>query len=114
MAATNPARYVLALALALSLSGLANAQGSTATAYLYDALNSLCSQIQDLIPVAAMLLIVSAAVIYSIGQMFGAETRARATVWATSCLTGAIIGVLIASIAPSVLSMLAGTTVACS
>jgi hypothetical protein len=104
--ATNPAiRYLLSMAMVLAFITAASA--SNATQYLYQALSELCKQIQQLIPVAAMLLVVCAAVIYALGQMFGAETRARATVWATSCLTGAVIGVLIASIAPSVLGILA-------
>ena len=60
-----------------------------------------------------MLMILLAAVIYATGQMMGAETRARANVWATSCLTGALIGIIIASVAPIVLETMAGTTVNC-
>jgi len=40
----------------------------------------------------------------------GAETRARANVWATSALTGALIGILISVIAPSILQIIAGPT----
>ncbi|VVB66639.1 Uncharacterised protein [Candidatus Gugararchaeum adminiculabundum] len=36
----------------------------------------------------------------------GAETRARANVWSTAMLTGALIGILIALIGPAVLNML--------
>ncbi|MCX8196930.1 MAG: hypothetical protein N3G80_01290, partial [Candidatus Micrarchaeota archaeon] len=58
-----------------------------------------------------MLMIVFAAVVYAGGQMMGAETRARANVWATAALVGAIIGVLILAVAPPVLSyMYKGTT----
>lgn len=80
---------------------------STSTEYLEKALRGLCADIQGLVPVTAMLLVVSAGVIYSAGQMFGAETRARANVWATSCLTGAVIGVIIATVAPCVLATIA-------
>jgi len=72
------------------------------------ALNSLCSGIKGLLPVAAMLMIVLAGVIYAAGQIMGAETRARANVWATACLTGALIAVLIAVIAPAVLQTIYG------
>ena len=68
------------------------------------AINSLCTGIKGLLPVAAMLMIVLAGVIYAAGQIMGAETRARANVWATACLTGALIAVLIAVIAPAVLN----------
>lgn len=78
------------------------------TSQLYDALSALCSGLNTLVPVAAMLMILLAAVIYATGQMMGAETRARANVWATSCITGALIGILISVIAPAVLSAIAG------
>ena len=56
-----------------------------------------------MLPVVAMLMIIFAGVIYASGQIMGAETRARANVWATACLTGALIAILIVVIAPSVL-----------
>ena len=88
--------------------------GGSGAQALEDALNDLCCDLQSLVPVTAMLLVITAGVVYSIGQMFGAETRARANVWATSCLTGAVIGILIAQVAPHVLSIIAGATIACS
>lgn len=89
---------------------------STGTEYLEGALNKLCCDLQNLIPVSAMLLVIAAGVIYSAGQMFGAETRARANVWATSCLTGAIIGIIISQVAPCVLGQIAGlgTCISCN
>jgi len=75
-----------------------------------NALSQLCGGIKGLLPVAAMLMIVLAGVIYAAGQIMGAETRARANVWATACLTGALIAVLIAAIAPSVLNMIYNPT----
>ncbi len=83
------------------------------TSKLKEALQSLCSSVHTLIPVAAMLMVLLAAVIYATGQMMGAETRARANVWATSCLTGALIGILISTIAPAVLQIIAGTAIQC-
>jgi len=68
------------------------------------AIKSLCCGLTSLLPVAAMLMIVIAGVIYAAGQVMGAETRARANVWATAALTGALIGILIYAIAPSVLN----------
>jgi len=67
------------------------------------AITDLCKGVKGLLPVAAMLMIVLAGVIYAAGQIMGAETRARANVWATACLTGALIAVLIAVIAPEVM-----------
>ncbi|MFA6214342.1 MAG: hypothetical protein WC717_03625 [Candidatus Micrarchaeia archaeon] len=80
------------------------------TSQLKAALSALCIGLRDMVPVAAMLMILLASVIYATGQMMGAETRARANVWATSALTGAIIGILISVIAPSVLQIIAGPT----
>jgi len=75
-----------------------------------DAAKTLCCGLKQLLPVAAMLMIVLAGVIYAAGQMMGAETRARANVWATAALTGALIAVLIYAIAPSVLNTMYGGT----
>ena len=72
------------------------------------ALTDLCAGLKSMLPVAAMLMIILAGVIYAAGQMMGAETRARANVWATACLTGALIAILIAVVAPAVLNMIYG------
>jgi hypothetical protein len=56
----------------------------------------------SLLPVVAMLMVLVGSVVYAAGQMMGAETRARANVWAMSCLTGALVAMLIATVAPSV------------
>lgn len=101
-------RAILVFSFTLFALSIIHAQSLGATDYLTQSLSDLCGQIQNLIPVTAMLLVITAGVVYSAGQFFGAETRARANVWATSCLTGAIIGILIAVIAPGVLSQLAG------
>jgi hypothetical protein len=68
------------------------------------AMTDLCKGLTQMLPVAAMLMIVLAGVIYAAGQMMGAETRARANVWATAALTGALMAILISVVAPSVLS----------
>jgi nitrogen fixation/metabolism regulation signal transduction histidine kinase len=72
------------------------------------AMADLCNGLKSMLPVAAMLMIILAGVIYASGQMMGAETRARANVWATAALTGALIAILIAVIAPPVLAMISG------
>ena len=73
---------------------------------LTNAIADLCVALKSMLPVAGMLMIILAGVIYAAGQMMGAETRARANVWATACLTGALIAILIAVVAPSVLNMI--------
>ena len=103
-------KFGKAIFLAFTLSLLAGFAFATPTSQLKNALSSLCSGLSTMVPVAAMLMVLLASVIYATGQMMGAETRARANVWATSALTGAIIGILISVIAPSVLQIIAGGT----
>ncbi len=71
---------------------------------------SLYTLVSTVLTAVIFLLIVAAAVVYAGGQLLGAETRARATVWATSMFMGALIGVLIYVIVPYILGvMVAGT-----
>ena len=78
---------------------------------LSTAISDLCAELQALLPVVAMLMVIVAGVIYASGQIMGAETRARANVWATAALTGALIALLIWAIAPGVLSALYGADI---
>ncbi|MCX8175003.1 MAG: hypothetical protein N3E51_02250 [Candidatus Micrarchaeota archaeon] len=71
-----------------------------------EAVFALCNALKSLLPVVAMLMIVFGAVVYAAGQIMGAETRARANVWATAAVTGALVAMLIATVAPAVLSMM--------
>ncbi len=104
----------LLILCSLMLSPALFAQTGNAVAYLESALQDICLQIQNLIPTASMLLVVLGSVLYGGAQLFGnAEIRAKGSVWATSCITGAILGLIIATVAPDILSQLAGTTVAC-
>ena len=105
--------FVYRLLVFALLIGSAFAAPTGPTDSLQQALKDLCGSVESLIPIAAMLMILLAAVIYATGQMMGAETRARANVWAISCLTGALIGILIATIAPKVLEIIAGQPVVC-
>lgn len=68
----------------------------------------MCAQLMSILPVIAMLMVISAGVVYAAGQLLGAETRARANTWATAMLLGAIIGILIFVVAPAVLDILYG------
>ncbi len=79
------------------------------TSILYsvqNAISQLCVSLKSMLPVVAMMMLVLAGVIYAAGQILGAETRARANVWATACLTGALIAILIVVIAQPVLQMI--------
>ena len=106
----NIRKFIYAFLLTIFLSGFSFSQPipNNPTSQLEGALSELCSGLNTLVPVAAMLMILLSSVIYAAGQMMGAETRARANVWATSCLTGALIGILISVIAPAVLQTING------
>lgn len=68
----------------------------------------LYTLVNTVLTAVIFLLIVAAAIVYAGGQLLGAETRARATVWATSMFMGALIGVLIYVIVPFVLNLMMG------
>ena len=95
-------KFILALAIAVGIATAATSVHPLDSVKL--AVNNMCLDAKSLLPVVAMLMIVFAGVIYAAGQIMGAETRARANVWATAALTGALIGILIYAIAPSVLT----------
>ncbi|MFA5106653.1 MAG: hypothetical protein WC506_06895 [Candidatus Micrarchaeia archaeon] len=90
------------------------AQYSGSSGGLGNALGRLCSDLMGILPIVAMLGIVAGGLIYGAGQLMGAETRARANVWATALLTGSVISILIVAVAPSVISTLYGSAVTCS
>src|SRR3989338_5576367 len=73
---------------------------------LRNAFGAICDTAKGLLALVAIVLIVLAAIVYGLGQVLGAETRARATVWATAMFTGAIIGGLIWIIMPWIISIL--------
>lgn len=98
-------------ALALLLTA---AHAQSGLSGLHDALSSLCASLTSLLPIVAMLMVIMGAVIYAAGQMMGAETRARANVWATSMVAGALMAILIVVIAPAVLGAVYGGDVDCS
>ncbi|MFN3909855.1 MAG: hypothetical protein ACK4J0_01310 [Candidatus Anstonellaceae archaeon] len=83
------------------------------TTELTNQLSSLCKSLQDIIPTMAILLVIAGAVIYAAGQLGSAETRAKATAWASSCIAGAFIGILIAQLLPPFLGAIIGQDITC-
>jgi hypothetical protein len=77
-------------------------------------ISTMCTEISDILPVVCMLMIIGAGVVYAAGQIMGAETRARATQWATAMLIGAVMGILIITVAPSVLSIMMQCQISCN
>ena len=62
--------------------------------------------VNDVLPVIAFVLMVLAGAVYAAGQFFGAEMRAKAVGWAMNMITGAIIGLILNAVLPSILSYL--------
>ncbi|MEM2138280.1 MAG: hypothetical protein QW568_04285 [Candidatus Anstonellaceae archaeon] len=77
------------------------------------AISQFCGGMTSLLPVAAMLMVLIGAVVYAAGQVMGAETRARANVWATAALTGALVAMLITAVAGPAVGMVYGGSVSC-
>ncbi|MBI5229234.1 hypothetical protein HY991_03925 [Candidatus Micrarchaeota archaeon] len=70
------------------------------------AMGSMCDIVKNALAVGMLLLVVLAAIVYAVGQDMGAETRARASVWATAMFTGALIAALIYILLPNILGFL--------
>ena len=101
-------KYLLLTVLVLNLVSMGFA--TDASTNIKSAMKQLCETVQAFLGIAAMMLIVLAGVIYAAGQVLGAETRARASVWATAMLTGAVIGILIYLLVPPILKTLVSGT----
>jgi uncharacterized membrane protein YgcG len=80
---------------------------ASTSANLTSVLSCACGTAYNLLPPISMLLVLAAALTFAAGQIFGAETRARATGWATAMITGAIVGFFLAAILPSLVMTLA-------
>jgi len=92
-----------AILFAFAFLVLAAVASATMLTTIENAVSQLCVSLKSMLPVVAMMMLVLAGVIYAAGQILGAETRARANVWATACLTGALIAILIVVVAQPVL-----------
>ena len=66
----------------------------------------ICNFLMDLIPTVAFLLVATASLAYLIGSMLPSNERARAQVWAMSCLMGAFIGTVMYLVIPTILGAL--------
>ncbi len=99
-------KYLIVAVFAVNL--LAVSFAGTAATGISSALRGLCDASRVFLGGSIMIMILLAGATYAIGQILGAETRARATVWATAMLTGAIIGALIYMLTPIVINALLG------
>lgn len=98
--------YTVGRLLVLTVIMLNLVSVSFASASICSALRELCLASQTFLGGAIMIMILLAGATYALGQVLGAETRARASVWATAMMTGAIIGALIYLITPVLIKAL--------
>jgi len=97
----------LALLVLVSMSFAATCPG---TDQLSTTLCSIYCLLNGIIPVMAFTLFVLAGVAYGIGNFFGAEVRAKANAWAMSCITGAIIALVIIIFSDVLINNMIGST----
>jgi hypothetical protein len=98
--------FVMTMLLGLVAAGTGADTGAdtgTAATQIEAGLCELYKLVNQVLAVVVFVLIVVAAIVYAGGQIMGAETRARASVWATSMIIGALIGVLIIVILPMIM-----------
>ncbi len=98
-------KYLIVAVFAVNLLSVSFATADAATG-ISSALRGLCDASRVFLGGAIMIMILLAGATYAIGQVLGAETRARATVWATAMMTGAIIGALIYVLTPIIINAL--------
>ena len=95
-------KYFITFLVLVNLLTLISAAGESTT--IKSAMCSIVRLVRSVMGAVMMVLILLAAIIYAAGQVMGAETRARANVWATSMFVGAIVGALIYLVVPLFLS----------
>ena len=88
--------------------GSGGGSGGSSTVDLETALTDFCKFMYDMVGTVAMIMVLLSSIVFALGQLFGAETRARANVWATSMVTGAIIGILLTVLLPWLLAKMLG------
>jgi len=97
-------RYLPALFLLLNLVSVVFAAD---TSPIVSSLKAVCITSRNVLAVGVMIMVILAAVVYAVGQIMGAETRARATVWGTAMMTGALIGIAIYILVPYIVGAIA-------
>ncbi len=103
-------RYFVVLVVLANLVSVSFA----GTSGIVSALENLCNAATMFLSAAIIIMIILAGAIYAIGQVMGAETRARASVWATAMLTGAVIGAIIYILTPYIIQTMLGTSTSVS
>ena len=104
-------KYFLIAVFLVNFIGMAFATDSPAggtggTTNIQTAMTKLCQDARSILAIGVMLMVIMAAVVYAVGQILGAETRARASVWATAMITGAVIGIVIYLVVPTLIGIM--------
>ena len=97
------------LVFGLLAVGLGVASPSTTT--IESGICQLYHLTTSLLAAVVFVLVVLAAIVYAAGQVMGAETRARASVWATSMIIGAVLGIVIYVILPVIINAMWGSAI---
>ena len=105
--------YLLSVILIINLVVvMSNATTSNVDTTIRASICEIVKLVKNIMGAVMLILIVMAAIIYAAGQVLGAETRARANVWATSMFVGAIVGGLIYILLPVFLNEMLGQDIA--
>ena len=99
-------KYLFSLLLLLNLLAVVSADAASA---LGSGICSIVTTVNFLLLGVMFAMIVGAAVVYAGGQIMGAETRARASVWATAMFTGAVIAAVVYILVPTFIYSVLGT-----
>lgn len=103
-------KYLVIAIFVFNLMSLTFAMGA-APKGIDDALKIVCNSVKQIFGVGVIILIMGAGATYAIGQLLGAETRARMTVWSTSMFTGAVVAIIVYVVVPLILAaLLTGST----
>jgi len=92
----------------IMLLGILFAQNGTDSVGIKAGVCMLADYAKSLMGAIVFALIIMAAIVYAAGQVLGAETRARASVWATAMIVGAVIGIIIFVLLPPILETMLG------
>jgi hypothetical protein len=97
----------------LALLLFLNVASATVTSIATSLAKAICSVkwlVYGLLPTVALVMFLLAGLAYAAGQAFGAETKARAQNWAMNLLVGGVVGIVLAIIAPAILSIFVQNT----
>ncbi|MBN2478508.1 hypothetical protein JXB01_04430 [Candidatus Micrarchaeota archaeon] len=93
-------RKVILICLLFIFTLVSAQTGSVESARITLVMCEIINLVRNTMAAVLLVLIILAAVVYAAGQVLGAETRARANVWATSMVVGSTMAAFIYIITP--------------